>query len=224
MIKKILKWFAALLLLVVVLGGAFFVHVWYFKPYDINLFFGRTALQIALESPQMLSSLRVLEPLGITGHNAELDDESLAAGDRFLAKVKEARDILVTYDDEDLSPADRLSKEIMMSMFSLLDEGEKFRFHNYPVNQLFGAQNGFPSFMESTHQVHDVGDAEDYVSRLSQSGRMFDQVLEGLHHREALGILPPQFVIDRVLEEMRNFVATPAEEGILFTALEKKMS
>jgi uncharacterized protein (DUF885 family) len=105
----------------------------------------------------------------------------------------------------------------------MLSEAEKFRFHNYPVNQMFGVQNGFPSFMESTHQVHSARDAEDYVSRLSQVGRKFDQVLDGLRHRESLGIMPPQFVVTKVLEEMRNFVTTPAEEGILMVSLTDKM-
>jgi uncharacterized protein (DUF885 family) len=77
--------------------------------------------------------------------------------------------------------------------------------------------------MESTHQVHDVTDAEHYVSRLSQVGRKFGQVLDGLRHRESLGILPPQFVVSKVLEEMRAFVATPVEEGILMVALLNKM-
>jgi uncharacterized protein (DUF885 family) len=54
-------------------------------------------------------------------------------------------------------------------------------------------------------------------------GIKFDQVLEGLRKREALGILPPQFVVTKVLEEMRSFVATPAEEGILIKALTRKM-
>ena len=48
-------------------------------------------------------------------------------------------------------------------------------------------------------------------------------MLEGLHHRQELGIHPPQFVITKVLEEMRNFVATPAEENILMVALMDKM-
>ncbi len=222
-LKKILKILGALVVLAVLAAGAFFVHVWYFKPISINLFFGREALQFALESPELLSSIRVLEPFGIDGHNAELDDESLAAGDRLFARLKDARATLVSYEDADLDAADQRSKEIMLALLDIGLEAERFRFHNYPVNQMFGAQNNFPSFMESTHQVHDVGDAEDYVTRLSKSGVKFDQVLEGLRHREALGILPPQFVVDKVLEEMRNFVATPAEENILFTALAEKM-
>jgi uncharacterized protein (DUF885 family) len=221
--KKILKWLGVTLAVILVLSGAFIYHTWHFKPVNINLFFARAFLQVALESPEMLSSIHVLEQFGIKGHNARLDDESIEAGDRLFAHLKESRDILLTYKDEDLSDGDIMSKRIAVSMMDMLTAAEKFRFHNYPVNQLFGIQNGFPSFMESTHQVHSVRDAEDYVSRLSQVGRKFDQVLDGLHHREELGIMPPQFVVTKVLEEMRNFVGTPAEEGILMAALTEKM-
>lgn len=221
--KKILKIGGIVLAVVIVVGGLFAAHTWYFKPVNINLFFGRTMAQIMLQSPEMLSTLRVLEPLGITGHNAKLDDESQAAGDRFMAQIADAHRVLLSYEDDDLSDANLMSKRIAANMLGLLVEGGKFRYHTFPVNQMFGVQNGFPSFMESTHQVDDVGDAEDYVSRLRAVGLQFDQVLEGLRKREELGIHPPQFVITKVLEEMRSFVATPAEEGILMTALLDKM-
>jgi uncharacterized protein (DUF885 family) len=223
MLKKILKFTGILSAVVIITGGLFLAHTWYFKPVNINLFFGRTMLQIMLESPELLSTLRVLEPFGVTGHNAKLDDESLAAGDRFLGQLREAHRVLLSYEDEDLSDADLMSKRIAATMLGAIVEGEKYRFHTFPVNQLFGVQSGFPAFMESTHQVHSVGDAEDYVSRLEAVGVKFDQVLEGLRKREELGIHPPQFTVTKVLEEMRNFVATPVEEGILMQALLDKM-
>ena len=221
--KIILKWFGLTLTVLLVLAGAFVAHSWYFKPVNINIFFARAFLQVALESPEMLSSIHVLEQFGIKGHNAELDDESMASGDRLFEHMKKSRAVLLSYDDEDLADGDIMSKRIALNMMDMMVELEPYRFHNYPVNQLFGVQNGFPSFMESTHQVHSVRDAEDYVARLSQVGRKFGQVLDGLRHREGLGILPPQFVVSKVLEEMRGFVATPAEESILMVSLADKM-
>jgi uncharacterized protein (DUF885 family) len=222
-LKKVLKWSGATVLVLVLAGGLFVWHTWNYKPVNINLFFGRAFLQFALESPELLSQLRVLEPIGIDGHNAHLDDASIASGDRMFENMREARTMLVSYEDDDLNDMDRMSKQVMLSFLDLLLEGEAYRFHNYPVNQLFGVQNGFPTFMESTHQVNDVKGAENYVSRLSEVGRKFDQVLDGLSHRETLDILPPQFVVTKVLEEMRGFVSTPAEEGILMTSLVQKM-
>jgi len=221
--KKILKISGALLAIIILIGGLFLAHTWYFKPVNINLFFGRTMIQIMSESPEMLSTLRVLEPLGIKGHNAKLDDDSLAAGDRFMAQLSDAYDVLLSYQDEDLSDADLMSKRIAANLLGTFVEAQQFRFLIFPVNQLFGVQNSFPSFMESTHQVNSVRDAQDYVSRLNAVGVKFDQVLEGLEHRDELGIYPPQFVVTKVLEEMNAFVATPPEEGILMVSLLDKM-
>jgi uncharacterized protein (DUF885 family) len=222
-LKKTLKILAVLLVVVLVAGAALFVHVWYFKPFDINLLFARTAAQFVLESPELLSTLRVLEPLGIDYHNDDLDDASIAAGDRTFARVRRAREVLLSYDDAKLDANDARSKEIMLWLLDLAVEAERFRFHFYPVNQLWGVQSDFPTFMEDIHQVDDVGDAEDYVARLSKVGVKFDQVIEGLRHREKLGLLPPRFVVDKVLEQMDGFVTTPVEEGILYAGLVAKM-
>ncbi|MEO0421286.1 MAG: DUF885 domain-containing protein [Pseudomonadota bacterium] len=223
MLKRLLLGAGALLGLAFIAVVAFGLHTWHSRPVNINLFFAREALQFALQSPETLSSLRVLEPLGIRGHNARLDDASLAAGDAAFAKARAARETLLSYRDDRLSEADRMSKRIALSLLDLVVEAEEFRFHNFPLNQMFGVQNGFPSFMESTHQIEGKQDARDYITRLNAVRPKFEQVFEGLNHREDIGVLPPQFVIDKVLVEMRNFVATPAGENILMTSLAEKM-
>jgi uncharacterized protein (DUF885 family) len=52
---------------------------------------------------------------------------------------------------------------------------------------------------------------------------MADQVLEGLHSREQAGILPPTFVVEKVLAEMRGFAGVPASENILYTSFVEKL-
>ncbi|MFK7957404.1 MAG: DUF885 family protein [Lysobacterales bacterium] len=222
-IKKCLKWGGLLFGLVVLAGSAFLAHTWYFKPVNINLFFAKTAMKMALDSPEMLTSLHMLENLGINGHNAELNDASIAAGDETYAMLMDARETLLSYEDDDLSDADKMSKDIALSLMDVAVDGKEFRYHNYPLNQMFGAQSNFPSFMESSHQISSVEDAEHYVSRLNAVNVKFAQILEGLKLREQKDILPPQFVIDRVLKEMREFVATSPEDGILMSSLVDKM-
>ncbi|MFT5635926.1 MAG: hypothetical protein ACI89T_001381, partial [Cognaticolwellia sp.] len=161
---------------------------------------------------------------GITGHNADLDDASLAKADELFVKLKTVHNTLNDYDDDSLSAADLLSKEIALYLLDFAKASEAYRYHSYPVNQLFGIQNGYPSFMESQHQVNSVADAENYLSRLEKVKLKFTQELEGIKLREEKGIIPPAFVIERVLEEMTNFVNKPIEENILYSSLAKKMS
>jgi uncharacterized protein (DUF885 family) len=109
-------------------------------------------------------------------------------------------------------------------MLTRMEDGaRRWRYYDYPLNQMSGVQSGFPSFMESAHSIGSVGDARDYNTRMSKLGVKFSQVLEGLRIREEKGILPPTFVVDKVLEEMTNFVSTPPRENILYTSFKTKL-
>ncbi|GAB4517194.1 MAG: DUF885 domain-containing protein [Haliangiales bacterium] len=223
-IKRAAKWLGLALLAALVVGGGFAAHEWYAeKPIYFNNLLNRELIKIAMEQPEMLTSLGFLESVGIKGHNAELDDASPESSDKVFAKAKRIRDTVKRYADDDLDDGERLSKQVVMYLLDFLGEAEKFRYHNFPVNQLFGVQNGFPSFMDSMHRVEEVEDAENYIARLSKVKIKFGQVLEGLKIREEKDILPPRFVVDRVLDEMRTFVATPAKENILYTSLAGKI-
>src|SRR4030095_6387530 len=74
--------------------------------------------------------------------------------------------------------------------------------HNYPVNQLFGVQNQFPSFMANTHRLLSRKNCDYYVMRLDALPKKFDQFLDGLKIREQKQIPPPHFVVEEVLKEM----------------------
>ena len=225
MVKKIFKWLGVLLLTIIVIGGSFAAFEWNAdKPVRFRSFVDREVLKVAFESPETLTSLGFLESLGVTGHNAKLDDASLAKEDELYVKLKQVHKTLNSYENENLSEADRLSKEIALYLLDFAKESEQFRYHSYPVNQLFGIQNGYPSFMEAQHQINSVDDVENYLSRLNLVKNKFTQELEGIKLREDKGIIPPLFVIERVLEEMNTFVTKPIEENILYTSLAKKMT
>lgn len=225
MIKTFFKRLFLGLLIIILLAGAFIAHEWKAdKPFIFRAFLDRTLIQMAFESPEMLTSLGFLESMGFKGHNAKLDDESIAKGDELFEKIPQLKAGLIAYDDDGLSEQEKLSKDIMLYLLEFGEQSEPYRYYNYPVNQLFGVQNGYPSFMEAQHQVHTVEDAENYLLRLEASRVKFAQVLSGIQLREEKGILPPRFVIDRVLEEMNGFVSTPAKENILYSSLVTKLA
>ncbi len=47
-------------------------------------------------------------------------------------------------------------------------------------------------------------------------------MLESLRVREQKQILPPRFVVEKVLKEMNDFVAQPAAENILATSFKER--
>ena len=208
--------------LLLLLGLTLFVlHSLYFKPVSIRIFYERVFAEFALDSPQLLSSLGLLPP-SIDWTAGHLDDYSLAKGDAQMAKLKDDLATLRSYDRASLD--DPLSYDTLDFFLQQQVDGERFRYHDYPLNQLFGIQSNLPTFMATQHRVDGRSGAEAYVSRLREFPRVAAEVGEGLAKREQLGILPPTFVVEKVLAEMRAFVATPAKENILYTALAQKMA
>ncbi|MCU8054846.1 DUF885 domain-containing protein [Shewanella sp. SM34] len=224
-LKTVLKRIGLGSLVLVLLLVALAAHEWFAKkPFFFRAFLDRSVVKMAFESPETLTSLGFLESLGITGHNAELDDDSPEAMDKTFAQVRDLRETLLSYSDADLDENQRISKDIALYLADFALISEPYRYHNYPLNQLFGVQNGYPSFMQAQHQVHSVGDAENYLSRLQKVKLKFAQTLEGLKIREAKGIIPPKFVIERVLTEMNDFVATPIQDNILYSSFKTKLA
>jgi uncharacterized protein (DUF885 family) len=222
--KRVFKWLAAVTGAAAILAVGLAVHSWYFRPLGISIFFERAFIQFMLEDPEAVSSLGIFEQLGYKGFDGMLTDVS-PAHERKLAKM--ARDDLETlheYDRASLSPANQLSYDILDWFLQDLVEGQRWLFYDYPVNQLFGVQSSTPDFMVQIHPIADRRDVHNYTARLAAFGRKFDQLLEGLRLRESKGIVPPKFVIERVLAEMRAFIAVPARENILYTNLRTKLA
>jgi uncharacterized protein (DUF885 family) len=220
--KIFFKWVGILMLTIIVITCAIATHEWKAdKPFSFRVFLDRTLIKQALNSPETMTSIGVFESIGITGHNAHLDDTSEASTQKMFTELKEAKQVLLQY--ENLNQDQKLSKDIALYLFDTIEGFEKYQHHNYPFNQMSGAQSNFPSFMDAQHAITDAQSVENYISRLGESKRYFEQMMEGLKIREEKGIIPPKFVVRRVIDEMQGFVDKPSTENILYTSLHEKM-
>lgn len=214
--KTIVKWFGVLFGAALLAAAIFLVNLVWFRPFSLNLFYEKVFVTFVLENPELLTSLGIAEQFGYRRHNAHLDDLSIAKADRDFATWHGYLADLKSYDLAAQTPAQRLSTRVLTFYINSQIEGERFRFHDYPVNQLWGVQNDTPEFLINQHRIADRRGAEDYLARLREVSRKFDQVLEGLAIREKKGVVPPRFVIERVLTEMRGFAGKPALDNPLY--------
>ena len=201
-----------------VAGMIFLANLVWFRPWSLDLFYEKIFAQVLFDEPELLSAVGLVEQFGITGHNGKLGDESPAHQQRRFERAKHALADLHAYPLERQDASQRLSTHILEWYLEREVEGEKYQFHNYPVNQLFGVQSEFPSFMANTHRLLDARDCEYYLQRLAGVPVKFEQLLESLRAREQKHILPPRFVVEKVLKEMNAFVAQPPAQNILATS------
>lgn len=222
MFRRILKWTLRIVVLLVIVLAIFLINLIWFRPWSLNLYYEKVFAQVLFDEPELLSAIGLVERFGITGHNAKLADASPAHQQKFFDRAKKSLEDLHAYPLEKQTTSQKLSTHILEWYLTREIEGEKYQWHNYPVNQLFGVQNEFPSFMANTHRLLAPRDCEYYRQRLIAVDAKFDQLLESLKVREQKGILPPRFVVEKVLTEMNNFVAQPAAENILATSFKTR--
>ncbi|HEV7490385.1 MAG TPA: DUF885 domain-containing protein, partial [Rhodanobacteraceae bacterium] len=198
------------------------IHVWYFKPAKIDWFYGRVFGEFALQSPELLSNMRILPPW-LDFYSDDLDDASLAHEAKMADMIKRDVDTLHRYDRTALDQNGALSYDVLDYFLSIQVEGDRFRDYDFPVNQLSGIQSSLPNFMAQTHQVNNKHDADAYIARLDKFPVKFGQVLDGLKLRESKGVIPPQFTVEEVLAQMQGFIGKPAAENMLYTSFKEKL-
>ena len=221
--RRAFKWLGVVLLALVLLAGALLAHTWYFKPLSVDWFYTRVFLQFALDNPELLTQLRILEPMGIRSHNARLADASVAHEDLLSAKLRDDQATLHRYDASGYVGQDRISYEIFDYFVDVGVRGDPWRYHNYPVNQLFGIQSQLPNLMTQVQQVNDATDAEHYIARLGEFPRKLDQVIEGIKLRESKGIVPPKFVVEKVVDQIKGFLAPGSKGNTLTVSFKEKL-
>src|SRR6266852_2922423 len=222
MFKRILKWFFSIVGLAVIVLAVFLINLIWFRPWSLNLFYDKVFAEVIFSEPELLTQLGLVEQFGITSHNGKLGDESPAHQQKVIDRWKKDLAQLHQYSLDRQSASQKLSTHVLDLFLQDQVEGEKWQWHNYPVNQLFGVQNQYPSFMANTHRLFDARDCEYYIMRLDALPKKFDQTLEGLKVREQKQILPPRFVVEEVLKEMSDFIAKPASENILATSFKTR--
>ena len=222
MFKRVFKWLGAILAVVVIAVAVFLINLIWFRPWSLNLFYDKVFAEVLFDHPELLSMLGLVEQFGITSHNGKLDDESPEHQKREFDRWKRDLTQLRQYPLDRQSQSQELSTHVLDWFLKMQVEGEKWQWHNYPVNQLFGVQNQFPSFMANTHRLLNRKDCEYYLMRLDALPKKFDQLLDNLKVREEKQILPPRFVVEEVLKEMTDFIGTPASENILATSFKTR--
>src|SRR6266567_2856831 len=222
MFKRILKWFFSIVLLVVIVIAVFLINLIWFRPWSLNLFYEKVFAETIFSEPELLSALGLVEQFGITSHNGKLSDESPAHQQMVIDRWKKNLTQLHEYPLDRQPASQKLSTHVLDWFLKDQVEGEKWQWHNYPVNQLFGVQNQYPSFMANTHRLFNARDCEYYIMRLDALPKKFDQTLEGVKMREQKQIIPPRFVVEEVLKEMTDFIAKPPAENILATSFKER--
>jgi uncharacterized protein (DUF885 family) len=182
------------------------------------------------DSPELATSLAANETLAGGPYKARMSDRSTAAETARNAMVAGWIRSLEAIKPDKLSIEDRISRDVALSAARHAHAAARFGYGDagygapvpYVVSQLSGAYVGTPDFLDSQHVVKDRSDADAYLARVEAYAGMIAQETARLKADAAAGVLPPDFIIDRALGQLRGSAATPTDDNVLVTSLQAK--
>lgn len=145
-------------------------------------------------SPEFATSI------GDNRYNDRLGDYSAEAA---LADIEQRRKYLArleAIDPSGFSQQDALSRDLMIRELRQDIEGAQFKFWEMPVNQREGPHLDLPDLITVT-PFNTVKDYDDYLSRLRQIPRLFDQVTANMRDGMRDGLMPARFLLQKVVPE-----------------------
>jgi uncharacterized protein (DUF885 family) len=181
------------------------------------------------DSPRFATSLG-LDKGARAPLKSQLDDNSLAAKARRLERSRKWLGELKAIDRAKLSPSSKVDLDVVTyQQERAVAYGDKWTFGDtggnfspYVISQRGGAYANIPDFLDSQHRVQSAADAEAYLSRLSAFAKVMDNDLERQRIDVARGVVPPDFVCDLAIGQMKALRDQPAAATIMVTSLAKK--
>lgn len=92
----------------------------------------------------------------------------------------------------------------------------------YVVTQLSGAYFSTPDFMDNQHRIEDAAGADAFLSRLDAFAGVLDGETAKIREDAGQGVIPPDFIIDRMLPQIRTLRDTSAADMSMIKSLARK--
>jgi uncharacterized protein (DUF885 family) len=165
-------------------------------------------------------------------YRSRLGDRSIAGQQRVAATVAADLARAEAVDTSALSFPTRTSIEVVRSAYRTAAEGFALPYGDvavggwrntpYVVIQNVGAYIDTPQFLDTDHPVDNAADAEAYLSRLAQYPGQLDGELERMRAARARGLVPPNFLIDRAVNQLGISAKGASEGGGLVESLVRR--
>ena len=208
--------------LLLVAAGA---SMWFwFTPVGVNNYINKVTLQLAIDSPELLTYLGAIDNTPLDFHSGKLADYTKEEEERSIAKLRNAREGLDDYGPDGLSGQELLTWKIAAWFFDDQLRQAELRYSGYRVNQISGVTVNMPQFLTDTHVIKNEKSVRRYLSRLAEFGRVLRETHERVTDDRANGVIPPDFVIEKALVGMNKFIEGGAAENPLVTTLGPKLA
>jgi uncharacterized protein (DUF885 family) len=217
--KQLMKYGVTLIFLASLAG-----YFWFWAaPVGINNYVNKVSIQLLMRSPELLTSLGLVDNTPLDFHSGKLDRYDKVSTRNALNFLRQSRDGLNDYGPKGLEGQELLSWKIVAWFFDDLIRQGEFEHGGYLVNQISGPMVNLPQFLTDRHSIKDEKSFERYLGRLKEFSRVISEVKVRVMDDRDNGVMPPDFIIEKALLGMRKFYEGGAIANPLITTLSSKL-
>ena len=158
--------------------------------------------------------------LGDKRWNDKVSDLSAEEVERDLAKSREFLAGFEAIDTSGFPEQEALTKTLLVRRFKEEIEDARFKTWEMPVTQISGIHLDAPRLV-ALLSFKTVKDYEDYIGRARQLPKMLDDTIANMRRGMADGLMPPKFLLGKVVSQAEGIAKSKPEESPFARPLSK---
>jgi len=159
-------------------------------------------------SPEFASSL------GDKRFNDRISDYSVKAHNEWLAREERYLMRLAGIDPTGFTDQEKISRDLLLRQFADDQEAVAYKEWEMPLNQMGGIQTTYPQ-LAAQLSFTTVKDYDDWIARLHAIPKAFDQVTTNMSIGMDDHRVPPKYLLEKVLEQVKGLAAQKPEDSPL---------
>jgi uncharacterized protein (DUF885 family) len=198
------------------------------EPAKLNALFDAFMAKQLRQSPETATGLG-LDVGELAWTKGALSDRSVEAIAANAIQTSDQLAALRGIDRRALKGMDAVNYDTVEFVLAVQDEGnKKFTYGGggsgapYVLSQLTGSYQYMPDFLDTQHSIETKADADAYLLRMEGFARLMDQETQIAKKDMADGVIPPDFVIDKALIQMKAFADTPVADAPLVKSIARR--
>ncbi len=180
----------------------------------LNTVFHNYWEQYLKTSPEFASTL------GDKRYNDQISDYSLKAINEWLATEQNFLLQLAAIDPTGLTDQEKTSRELLMRRLADDQEASEFKPWEMPVNQMGGIYSEYPQ-LAAELSFTTAKDYDDWIARLHALPKAFDQVTTNMSIGMEDKRVPPKYLLEKTLEQVKQIANQKPEDSPLALPLKK---
>jgi uncharacterized protein (DUF885 family) len=181
---------------------------------DLNAIFQDYWEDNLKHSPEFASNL------GDKRYNDQIGDYSVKAENETIAREQNFMMRLAAVDTTGLTAQEMISRDLLLRRFAEDEEAQDFKEWEMPLDQMTGIYTIYPRLV-SQLTFSTVKDYDDWIARLHAIPKAFDQVTTNM----SIGIedqrVPPRFLLEKALVQVKQMADQKPEDSPLALPLKK---